>query len=421
MTVRTPTDAELHRILNRGVAEIIVRDEFVRLLKAGKRLRLKQGFDPSAPDIHLGHAVGMRKLRQLQELGHTVVLIVGDWTAQIGDPSGRSATRKMLIADEVARNAETYLQQFFRIVDKDRTEVRRQTEWFNNFGLADVIQLTRKFTVAQILKRDDFAKRYADNQPIAVTEMLYPLLQAYDSVMVKADVEFGGTDQRFNNLLGRELQGIEGQRPQQVFLVPLLVGTDGAQKMSKSLGNYIGVAEPPESMFGKTMSIPDTLLPLYFELLTDVSDDELASIKRSVESHDVNPMDLKKRLGRELVAQFHGANAAQAAQANFERVVQRKEVPEDIPTLALPFAGNSGHANADLVAKPGQGSAEVHLARLLVRAGLAPSAAEVRRLLKQGAVRLDGRQLGEKDIVVTLSPNAKVQVGNRRFVQVVDG
>ncbi len=420
MSVTAPAPEQLQRILRRGVAGIIVEEEFVRLLKAGRPLRLKQGFDPSSPDIHLGHAVGLRKLRQLQDLGHTVVLIVGDWTAQIGDPSGRSATRPMLTAGQVAANAESYLQQFFKIVDPKRTEVRRQTEWFDGFTLADVIRLTAKFTVAQILRRDDFARRFEDERPIAVTELLYPLLQAYDSVMVRADVEFGGTDQRFNNLLGRELQEMMGQRPQQVLLVPLLVGTDGAQKMSKSLGNSIGVAEPPETMYGKTMSIADAMIVPYFELLTDVSDAELAELKRASESHEMNPMEAKKRLARELVTQFHGADAADRAEEHFERVVQRRERPDDVPEVRVPFSGREGQPNADLVSKPGSGSAEVHMVRLLVRAGLAPSASEARRLLKQGAVRVDGRPLGEGDLAVRLAPGATVQVGNRRFVRVVD-
>ena len=259
-------------LLKRGVAEVIIEQEMVKLLESGKPLRLKQGFDPSRPDIHLGHVVGLRKLRQFQELGHQVILIVGDWTAQIGDPSGQSITRPMLTAEEVKSNAESYMQQFFKVVDKSRTEVRLQSEWFGKFTLADIIKLTSKFTVAQFLAREDFAKRYADGQPIAITELLYPLLQAYDSVAIEADVEFGGIDQKFNCLVGRELQGMMGQRQQQVFLMPLLVGTDGVQKMSKSLGNYIAVDEPPYDMYGKVMSIPDNLIMLYFELLTDVPD-----------------------------------------------------------------------------------------------------------------------------------------------------
>ena len=242
----TLTDEQRHRVLRRGVARIIPEDEFVERLDEGRPLRLKMGFDPSAPDIHLGHAVGLRKLRQLQDLGHTVVIIVGDWTAQIGDPSGRSATRPMLTHEQVVQNAETYLAQFFKIVDRDRAEVRWQSDWFGPFSLADVIRLTSKFTVAQFLQRDDFANRFQANQPIAITELLYPLLQAYDSVAIKSDVEFGGTDQMFNLLVGRDLQEMEGQRPQQCFLMPMLPGTDGVQKMSKSLGNYIGIDEPRE-------------------------------------------------------------------------------------------------------------------------------------------------------------------------------
>ena len=420
MTVTVPDDSLLRSILRRGVSEVIVEAEFIRMLRSGRPLRLKQGFDPSAPDIHVGHVVGLRKLRQLQDLGHTVVLIVGDWTAQIGDPSERSGTRPMLSAEEVAANAETYLRQFFKIVDRDKTEVRRQTEWFDGFDLTDVIRLTRRFTVAQLLRRDDFARRYAAEQPIAVTELLYPLLQAYDSVMVQADVEFGGTDQRFNNLLGRELQTMEGQAPQQVFLVPLLVGTDGVQKMSKSLGNYIGVAEPPEEIYGKSMSIPDSLILTYFELLTDVLDAELAEIGRLLETHDVNPMELKQRLARELVAQLYDADAARRAEEHFRRVVQRGEQPEEIPDLPVPFTSAGEHANADLVAQPGDSAPAVHVVRVLVRAGLATSASEARRLLKQGAVRIDGRALGAGDIVVSVAPPVTVQVGSRRFVRLVD-
>ena len=420
MTVTVPDDALLQSILRRGVSEVIVEAEFIRMLRSGRPLRLKQGFDPSAPDIHLGHVVGLRKLRQLQDLGHTVVLIVGDWTAQIGDPSERSRTRPMLTADEVAANAESYLQQFFKIVDRDKTEVRRQTEWFDGFDLGDVIRLTSKFTVAQILRRDDFAKRYAGEQPIAVTELLYPLLQAYDSVMVRADVEFGGTDQRFNNLLGRELQTMEGQPPQQVFLVPLLVGTDGVQKMSKSLGNYIGVAEPPEEIYGKSMSIPDSLIMTYFELLTDVPDTELAEIRRLLETHDINPMELKQRLARELVAQLYDAGAARSAEERFRRVVQRGEQPDEMPDLPVPFTFAGDHPNADLVAQPGNSAKAVHVVRLLVRAGLASSASEARRLLKQGGVRVDGRALSADDIVVAVAPPVTVQVGSRRFVRLVD-
>ncbi|PKH46869.1 tyrosine--tRNA ligase, partial [Dehalococcoides mccartyi] len=282
-------------------------EDFKKLLLSGRKLRLKEGFDPSSPDIHLGHMVALRKLRQLQDLGHQVVLIVGDWTAQIGDPSGASVTRPMLSAEQVKANAKTYLEQFFKIVDKDKTEVRWQSEWYGNFKLEDVVRLSSKFTVAQMLARDDFAKRYAAGKPISVTELLYPMLQAYDSVMVKSDVEFGGTDQKFNLLVGRELQEMVGQKPQQVLMVPILVGTDGVHKMSKSLGNYIGVAEDPSEIFGKCMSIPDELILQYFELVTDIPDQEIADFKAQMENGQVNPMILKKRLASELITQLYNA------------------------------------------------------------------------------------------------------------------
>src|SRR3989338_2464440 len=275
-------------LLGRGVAEVIVRDELVGLLRSGKKLRLKEGFDPSFPDIHLGHMVALRKLRQFQELGHKVVLIVGDWTAQIGDPSGASVTRPMLSAEQVKANAQTYMEQFFKIVDRSKTEVRWQSEWFGKFNLADVIRLTSRFTVAQLLARDDFNKRYNEGRPIAVTELLYPLLQAYDSAVVQADIEFGGIDQKFNILAGRELQAMMGQCSQQCLMTPLLVGTDGSHKMSKSLGNYIGVAEPPDEIYGKVMSIADNLILQYFELLTDVPDKELDEFKRALAGGTIN-------------------------------------------------------------------------------------------------------------------------------------
>ena len=317
------TNKDIKRLLRRGVAEIIVEGELIELLRSGKKLRLKEGFDPSFPDIHLGHMVALRKLRQFQEFGHQVILIVGDWTAQIGDPSGVSVTRPMLTAEQVKANAETYMKQFFKIVDREKTEVRWQSEWYGKFTLAEVIRLTSKFTVAQLLAREDFSARYNAGRPIAVTELLYPLLQAYDSVEIKADVEFGGTDQKFNFLVGRELQSMVGQRPQQCFMTPLLVGTDGAHKMSKSLGNYIGVAEPPDQIYGKTMSIRDDMILQYFELLTDVPDAELAEFKQGLKDESVNPMILKKRLARELVTQLYDQKAATEAEGNFEKVFQK--------------------------------------------------------------------------------------------------
>ena len=394
---------QLNRLLRRGVSKIIVEAEFIELLDSGRPLRLKMGFDPSAPDIHVGHAVGLRKLRQLQKLGHKVVLIVGDWTAQIGDPSGRSQTRPMLTADEVKQNAETYLAQFFKVVDRAGTEVRWQSEWFGPFSLADVIRLTSRFTVAQFLAREDFGKRFKANQPIAITELLYPLLQAYDSIAVESDVEFGGTDQMFNLLVGRDLQEMMGQRPQQCFLVPLLPGTDGVQKMSKSVGNYIGVDEPPDDIYGKTMSLPDQMIVPYYENLTDVSDDDLTELRRATESGSQNPMELKKRLARELVTQFHDADAARSAEEHFERTVQRGETPDDIATYHLPTA-------SELEGK--------RLSHILVKAKLAESASEARRLIDQGAVEINGQTVATNVSADSLDAGSTVRVGRRRFVKI---
>ena len=446
------TEEQKYKILRRGVARIIPEDEFVERLEEGTPLRLKMGFDPSAPDIHLGHAVGLRKLRQLQDLGHKVVIIVGDWTAQIGDPSGRSATRPMLTHAQVVENAETYLAQFFKIVDRDRAEVRWQSDWFGPFSLADVIRLTSKFTVAQFLHRDEFATRFQANQPIAITELLYPLLQAYDSVVIESDVEFGGTDQMFNLLVGRDLQEMEGQRPQQCFLMPLLPGTDGVQKMSKSLGNYIGIDEPPREIFGKTMSLPDTMIAPYFENLTDVSEVDLAEINSAITSGTVNPMELKKRLASELVGQFHGADAARAAQAFFERTVQRREEPRDMETYKFKPVEYPGQHLPDgllvsWVTKDGKCCSERFredqpLSDLILKltpdvslpegadptslVPTSPSSGAVRRLINQGGVRIDGepireninlRRLVTEKILPAGDEGVVLRVGRRRYLR----
>ncbi len=399
------------RLLRRGVVEIIVEEELVKLLESGRKLRLKQGFDPSRPDIHLGHVVGLRKLRQFQELGHQLILIVGDWTAQIGDPSGESATRPMLSAEEVRANAETYMKQFFKVVDQEKTKVVWQSEWFGKFTLADVIALTSKFTVAQMLQRDDFAKRYALGRPIAITEFLYPLLQAYDSVVIEADVEFGGTDQKFNCLVGRELQQMVGQPPQQVFLMPLLVGTDGSQKMSKSLENYIAVDEPPSEMYGKVMSIPDDLMMDYFELLTDVPDKELEEFRAELDSQSVNPMVLKKRLAREIVAEFHDEQAANEAEVAFERQVQRRELPEEIPALRV---GDAWWGRDETAIERSW-----DLVYLLCEAKLSKSRSEAKRLIAQGAVEIDGKKVtGDRVPLEEIHDGSVIRVGKRRFVKI---
>ena len=389
---------DLKWLLKRAVAETIVESELIKLLESGEPLRLKQGFDPSCPDMHLGHVVGLRKLRQFQEIGHRVVLIVGDWTAQIGDPSGMSATRPMLSAEEVQANAQTYMKQFFKVVDKEKTEVRWQSEWFSKFGLEDVIRLTSKFTVAQFLAREDFGKRYSSGRPIAITELLYPLLQAYDSVAIEADVEFGGTDQKFNCLVGRELQQMRGQRPQQVFLVPLLIGTDGSQKMSKSLGNYIGVDEPANEIYGKVMSIPDSLIIDYFELVTDVPDEEIAEFKAQMASSSVNPMDVKKRLAYELVTQFHDVRDAQVAENRWAKQFQKREVPEEeVIKLKTPVG-----LRATLTVE-------------LTKAGLTKSRSEARRLLAQGAIEINGEVVTEDSEMTQIKKGSVIKVGKRRF------
>ena len=390
----------LDTITARGVSEIIVKGEFERLLQDGKPLRLKMGFDPSRPDIHLGHVVGLRKLRQLQELGHQVILIVGDWTAQIGDPSGQSITRTMLTHEEVVSNAESYMRQFFKVVDKDRTQAVWQSEWFGKFTLADVIRLTSRFTIAQFLERDDFARRFEAHRPIAITELLYPLLQAYDSVVINSDVEFGGTDQKFNLLVGRELQGMMGQRPQQCFLMPILVGTDGSRKMSKSLENYIAVEDPPNDMYGKVMSLPDGLIMQYFEYLTDVARDELEEMSRAMEADSVNPMELKKRLAGEITDQFHGAEDARAAAEHFERVVQRREAPED------------GRQYLQVALEGSTSTSEV-----FIRAFPTRSRNELKRLINQGAVEYNGQKIYQE---VMHQPGEIIKFGRRQFVKTVD-
>ena len=404
------TDTRFAPILKRGVAEIITEAELLRLLNSGRILTLKQGFDPSAPDIHLGHVVGLRKLRQFQELGHKVTLIVGDWTARIGDPSGQSATRPMLSPNEIESNAQTYMEQFFKVVDKDKTELRWQSEWFSRFTLDEVIKLTSKFTIAQLLAREDFNKRYGSGNPISLTEMLYPLLQGYDSVAIQADVEFGGSDQKFNCLVGRELQQGTGQPPQQVFLVPLLIGTDGHQKMSKSLNNHIGVAEPPREIYGKVMSIPDPLIMDYFELVTDVPEEEIAEFEKQLKTRSVNPMNLKKRLAHEIVRQFHCKQTADEAQEHFTQVFQKREIPKETRTVEL----------HDTIAIRDKVEIEVQrdITSLIVEAGLAKSRSEANRLLAQGAIEVDGEKVSTS--LVSLKDGSIIKVGKRRFLRMVD-
>ena len=396
-------DLRFGTLLKRGVEEIIVEQELTKLLESGRCLRLKQGFDPSSPDIHLGHVAGLRKLRQFQDLGHKVILVIGDWTARIGDPSGQSATRPMLSPQEVEANAETYMRQFFKVIDKDKTEVRWQSEWYGRFTLDDVIRLTSKFTIAQLLAREDFNRRYSSGNPVSLTELLYPLLQGYDSVVIKADVEFGGTDQKFNCLLGRELQQSMGQPSQQVFLVPLLIGTDGSQKMSKSLDNHIAIDETPQEMYGKVMSIPDCLIIDYFELITDAPDEEIAAFKEQMNTGSVNPMNLKKRLAHEIVKQFHDNQAAIEAEEHFTKIFQKGEIPNNIPEYTF----TAKYAQSGLY--------EVDIAPTLLQKELVKSNNELKRLLAQGAIELNGRKLSTS--IVGVQDGGTLRIGKRCFIR----
>jgi tyrosyl-tRNA synthetase len=415
------------------VAEVITEKELLELLHSGKKLRLKEGFDPSFPDIHLGHMVGLKKLRQFQEIGHQVILIVGDWTARIGDPSGVSITRPMLSEKEVEANALTYMQQFFKIVDKEKTEVRWQSEWFDKFSLADVINLTSRFTIAQLLARDDFSNRYSNGRPISMTEFLYPLLQAYDSVAVEADVEFGGTDQKFNLLVGRELQSYVGQKTQQVFLVPILCGTDGVQKMSKSLKNYIGVTEPPEEIFGKVMSIPDSQIMDYLELLTDIPDIKLEEYRHALGQYSINPMDLKKLAAKEIIIQLYDKKSASNADKHFTKVVQQKEVPEDIKEIkinkdllkkikAQTLNGKELLTSIPKVVKTETEEWKVSIPLLLCEIGLAKSRSDAKRLIKQESVCIDGKTIYEvtgNKTIGNIRSGSIVKAGKRRYIRIV--
>ncbi len=390
----TPTD----ELLTRGVAEVIVASELRQRLADGKPLRLKQGFDPTKPDMHIGHAVGLRKLRKFQELGHQVVLIVGDWTAQIGDPSGRDETRARLSATEVRANAETYMEQFFRVIDRQRTEVRWQSEWFGTFTLEQALDLTGRFTLAQLLAHETFRKRYESGAGLTILELMYPMLQGYDSVAIQADVEFGGTDQKFNILAGRELMAQLGMRPQQVLLLPLIPGTDG-RKMSKTFLNTVDITMAPSEMYGRVMSMSDDVLPLYFELLTDIPLAELAELRLELTAGRVNPRDLKMRLAREIVAQFHNAAEGQRAEEAFVRQFVQRELPEQIPDHAL-------HEPTLLV-------------DLMVSAGLAASKSEARRLIDGGGVRVAGNRVEQYDVTLAPGADVVVQVGRRKFLRVI--
>jgi tyrosyl-tRNA synthetase len=388
-------------VLRRGTVDLLPEDELIAKLREGRPLRVKFGADPSAPDLHLGHTVALTKLRQFQDLGHHVIFLIGDFTGMIGDPTGKSETRKPLTREQVGANAETYRQQVFTILDPERTEVRFNSEWMDRMLAADVVRLCAHYTVARMLERDDFAKRYEEERPIGVHEFLYPLVQGYDSVELRADVELGGTDQRFNLLMARELQKAYGQAPQVVMTVPLLEGTDGVAKMSKSLGNAIGIAERPEEIFGKVMSISDTLMLRYYELLTT---EDAAAIRAHLEAGAAHPMDVKKRLASLLVARFYDAAAAEREAENFGRRFQRREIPADAPEYVYETPPDA-----------------IPLPRLLAVSGLATSRSEGRRKIVEGAVRINGKRIADVNFQVVPKEMGAlvVQVGRRHVRRII--
>jgi tyrosyl-tRNA synthetase len=391
--------AKFEELLTRGVDEVIDKKNLLKRLASGEKLRLKFGIDPTSADIHLGHAVAFRKLREFQDLGHHLILIIGDATAQVGDPTGKNKTRPILTKAEVKEYAKTYLDQVGKIVDLKKAEVRYNSEWFDKVSFTDVIQLMGKFTVAQMIERDDFSKRLTDGVDVHAHELIYPMMQAYDSVMIKADLEFGGTDQRFNILAGRDLQKKMDQKPQDMLVVPLLVGTDGVKKMSKSLGNYIAINEAPNEMYGKVMSIPDDLIIPYFELATTVPQAAIDALTTELASILTNPRDLKMQLAREIVTLYHGLTKAADAEAQFVAQFQKGELPEDIQEKKM----DKSYKTAILA---------------LMDTGLVSSNAEARRLIEQGGVRIDGKAIDDPLASLKLQQGNIIQVGKRRFVKV---
>ncbi|WP_153160224.1 tyrosine--tRNA ligase [Zoogloea sp. 1C4] len=387
-------------LITRGADELLIEAELVEKLKTGRPLRVKAGFDPTAPDLHLGHTVLINKLRHFQELGHQVMFLIGDFTGMIGDPSGKNTTRPPLTREQVLENAKTYQEQVFKILDPAKTEVCFNSSWMEALGASGMIRLAAQHTVARMLERDDFAKRYAGQQPIAIHEFLYPLCQGYDSVAMKADVELGGTDQRFNLLVGRELQKHYGQAPQCVLTMPLLEGLDGVSKMSKSLGNYIGIYEPPNEIFGKVMSVSDDLMWRYYDLLSFLPATEIQALRHSI-TEGRNPRDIKVKLAQELVARFHGAAAAVAALEDFEARFQRNAIPDEIPEVSVE-AGADG----------------LTIAAVLKQAGLTASTSESLRMIDQGGVRLDGEKVSDRGLVLAAGVVVVLQVGKRKFARV---
>jgi len=392
------------QIIKRGTSEIIDEKDLTRALeksiKSGKPLRVKAGFDPTAPDLHLGHTVLLQKMKQFQDLGHEVVFLIGDFTGMIGDPTGKSETRKSLTPEEVKENAKTYLDQVYKILDKKKTTVMFNSEWMNKFSSTDMINLAARYTVARMIERDDFQKRLTDNQPVFIHELLYPLIQGYDSVAMKADVELGGTDQKFNLLVGRDLQRAYQMAPQNIITMPLLEGTDGVQKMSKSLGNSIGVMDPPGEMFGKIMSISDDLMWRYYELLSNVPPNDLKALRAKAESGEMNPKDAKVQLGKELVTRYHSGNAAEQAAREFENVFKDKNIPKDIPTMKS------------------WGAESRWIGKVLADSKVCPSTSDAKRMIKQGAVSVDGEKVADENLSLNGNQEYLIKVGKKRFLKI---
>ncbi|QJQ97239.1 MULTISPECIES: tyrosine--tRNA ligase [Halomonas] len=387
-------------LLKRGTQEILLEEELIKKLESGRKLRIKAGFDPTAPDLHLGHSVLLTKMRQFQDLGHQIIFLIGDFTGRIGDPTGKNVTRKPLTEEEVRANAQTYKEQVFKILDPEKTEVRFNSEWFGELTAAKMIELAAQSTVARMLERDDFDKRYKAGQPISIHEFLYPLVQGYDSVALEADIEMGGTDQKFNLLMGREVQKHFGMTPQVVITMPLLEGLDGVQKMSKSLGNYVGVDEAPGAMFNKLVSMPDSLIWRYFELLSLKSNEEIESLKRDVEG-GANPRDIKMILARELIARYHGEEAAANAHRSAGNQLAEGELPEDLPEVEVGF----------------EGSEQAPIAAVLNRSGLANNSAQAKDMLGNGRVKVDG-EVVERDHMLATGQSYVIQAGKKRYARV---
>lgn len=392
--------ADSLELIKRGADELLIEAELVEKLKTGRPLRIKAGFDPTAPDLHLGHTVLINKLRHFQDLGHHVMFLIGDFTGMIGDPTGKNATRPPLSREQILENARTYQEQVFKILDPEKTEICFNSTWFEPIGAAGMIKLAALHTVARMLERDDFSKRYANGQPIAIHEFLYPLCQGYDSVAMRADVELGGTDQKFNLLVGRELQKHYGQAPQCVLMMPLLEGLDGVSKMSKSLGNYVGINEPPREIFGKLMSISDVLMWRYYDLLSFCGNAEIVRLKQEV-ADGRNPRDVKVRFAQEIVARFHGQGAAVDALADFEARFRQGALPDDISDVGIVVDGRS-----------------ISLVQVLKQAGLTASTSEAMRMIEQGGVKIDGVKIEDKGLLLGRQPPFVVQVGKRKFARV---